>query len=119
MINIVLSLQSKLNQVNKYVLEEICKLFDAFLKLQSELAVSQQVNSLLSNNLANLECQCGANAQYSRRECLEVIDIPNEVDADALEETVLNIFGNLGYDIPPKQIEQVPQNYQKNLNSNC
>ena len=46
-----------------------------------------------------MECQCWANAQYSRRECLDVIGIHSEVDADVLEEKVLNIFGKLGCDI--------------------
>ena len=36
MINIVLSLQSKLDEANKHVVEEIRKLSDAILKLQSE-----------------------------------------------------------------------------------
>ena len=46
MINIVLSLQSKLDKGNKHVLEEIRKLSDAALKLLSDLAVSQQVNKI-------------------------------------------------------------------------
>ena len=74
MINIVLSLQSKLDEANNRVVEEVRKLSDAFLKLQSELAVSKQVNSLLSNRLTNMERQCWANAQYSRRECLDVVE---------------------------------------------
>ena len=40
MINLVLSLQSKLDNANKHILEEICKISDPFLKLQSKLAVS-------------------------------------------------------------------------------
>ena len=84
MINIVLSLQSKLDEANNRVVQEVRKLSDAFLKLQSELAVSQQVNSLLSNRLTNMERQCWANAQYSRRECLDVVGIPSEVGADVL-----------------------------------
>ena len=55
MINIVLSLQSKLDEVNNRVTEEVLKLSDPFLKLQSELPVSQQVNSLLLNRLTNME----------------------------------------------------------------
>ena len=55
MINIVLSLQSKLDEINNRVAEEVRKLSDPFLKLQSELPVSQQVNSLLLNRLTNME----------------------------------------------------------------
>ena len=60
MINTVLSLQSKLDKANKHVVEKVCKSSNAILKLQSELAVSQQVNSLLPNRLTSIKCQCGA-----------------------------------------------------------
>ena len=58
MINLVLSLQSKLDEANNRVFEEFRKLSDAFLKLQFELAVLLQVNSLLSNRLTNVGRQC-------------------------------------------------------------
>ena len=48
----------------------------------------KQVNSLL------------ANAQYSKRECLDIIVIPSEVEADVLEEKVANIFEKLDCNIP-------------------
>ena len=86
-------------------MEEIPKLSDAILKLQSDLAVSRHMNSLLSNRLTSIEPQCWANAQYSRRECLDVIGIPSKVGADILEEKVLSIFRKLGCDIPPERIE--------------
>ena len=105
MINIGLHLQSKPDEANRHVVEEICRLSDAILKLQSVLAASRQMNSLLSNRLTSIERQCWANAQYSRRECLDVIGFPSEVDADVLDEKVLNIFGKLGCDIPPERIE--------------
>ena len=105
MINIVLFLQSQLDEANKHAVEEIRKLSDAILKLQSEIAVSQQVNSILSNILTSIERPCWGTAQYARRECLDVIGIPCEVNVDVLDEKVLNIFGKLGFDIPPDQIE--------------
>ena len=92
MIPIVLSLQNKLDQANNKVLEEIRKLNDNFSKLESELSVTKQVNSLLSRRLVNMERQCWANAQYSRQECAGIIGIPSEVEADVLEEKVVNIF---------------------------
>lgn len=45
----MLSLQSKPDEAIKRVVEDIRKLSDVTLKLQPELAVSQQVDSLLSN----------------------------------------------------------------------
>ena len=92
-------------EVNNKVLEEIRKLSDSFSKLESELSVTKQFNSLLSSRLANMERQCWANAQYSRRECIDIIGIPSEVKADNLEEKVVNIFEKLGCSIPPNRIE--------------
>ena len=58
MIPIALSLQSKLDEAkleaNNKVLEEIRKLNDSFSKLESELSVTKQVNSLLRSRLANM-----------------------------------------------------------------
>ena len=86
------------------MLGEIRKLNDNFSKLESELSVTKQVNSLLSRRLVNMERQCWANAQYSRRECLDIIGIPSEVEPDVLEEKVVNIFEKLGCNIPSNHI---------------
>ena len=63
-VNITLSLQSKLDKANKDVVEEIRKLSDAILKLrlplnyfEIELAVSQQENPHLSNRFTSIKCQ--------------------------------------------------------------
>ena len=105
MIPIVLSFQNKLDQANNKVLEEIRKLDDNFSKLKCELSMTKQVNSLLLRRLINLERQCCVNAQYSIRECLDIIGIPSEVEADVLEEEVVNIFEKLGCNIPPNRMK--------------
>ena len=87
------------------MLQEIRKLNNNFPKLESEQSVIEQVNSLLSRRLVNMEFQCWANAQYSIRECLDIIGIPNEVETDVLEEKVVNVFQKLGCNIPPNRIE--------------
>ena len=43
-----------------------------------------------------MECQCWANAQYSRLECLELVDLPGGVSDGDLEEKVLKIFEKIG-----------------------
>lgn len=53
MIPTVLSQQSNLDQAKNKVLEEIRELNDAFSKLESELLVAKQVNSLPSSRLAS------------------------------------------------------------------
>ena len=45
--------------------------------------------------LIDNERQCWANAQYSRRKCLDIVDIPSEVKDKTLEETVVGIFDKL------------------------
>ena len=97
MIPIVFSLQNKLDKTNNKVLAEIHQLSDDFSKLESELSVTEEVNSLLLHRLANLKLQCQAKAQYSRQEYLDIIDIHSQVEADVLEEKV---FEKLGCNIP-------------------
>ena len=97
MIPIVLSLQNKLDHQanNKVLLEEIRKLNENFSKLEPELSVTKQVNSLLLHRLVNMERHCWANTKYSRWECLDIIGIPSEVEPDVSEENVVNIFEKL------------------------
>ena len=52
-----------------------------------------------------MECQCWANAQYSRRECLEVAGIPRQIDDKDLETKVLSIFQKIGCTIDPTFID--------------
>ena len=52
-----------------------------------------------------MERQCWANAQYSRRECLDIAGIPREVSGKVLEEKVLKVFAKHGCDISPDRIE--------------
>ena len=65
LILIVLNLQSTIadnNNSNNELLEEIRKFNDSFSKLQSELAVTKQVNAELTKQIVTLERQCWANA---------------------------------------------------------
>ena len=96
------------------VLVEIRKLNESFSKLQTEVSLTKQVNTLLSNRLVSIECQCWLNAQYFRRECLDKVGIPSEVEADALEEKVVAIFEKLGCNIPTERIEACHRISKKN-----
>ena len=48
-----------------------------------------------------MERQCWANAQCSRRECVEVAGTPQRVPASDLEET----FSKTGMEVPAKDID--------------
>ena len=52
------------------------KFNDNFAKIQTELVLTKRVNSELYKRIVTVERQCWANAQYSRRERLEVAEIP-------------------------------------------
>ena len=77
---------------NSEIMDQIRKFNENFEKLQSELTVAKQVNSVLSERLASMERQCWANVQYSRRECLELAGVPGSASDDDLEEKVLKVF---------------------------
>lgn len=55
------------------------------------------MNFLLSEKLVSMKHQCWANTQYSRRECLELVDIPRSISDDILEEKVLQVFERVGF----------------------
>ena len=103
-ISIVLSLQTERESSSK-ILEEVRALNQNFAKLESQLLVTKNVNSLLQERVIDLERQCWANAQYSRRECLEISGIPNNIKQDGLEDKVLTIFKKVGCDIKSENIE--------------
>ena len=91
LIPILLLLQDKLEEVNKNVVVEMRKLNESFSKLQAEVSVTKQVNTLLSSRLVSIERQRWLNVQYSRRECLDIVGILSEVEADVLKEKVVAI----------------------------
>ena len=95
-IAIVLARQSKMSTNSAKVLEEIHKLNSKFAILQSDLLVTKKVNSELFSRLVNMECRCWANAQYSRKECLEVVGIPREVEQKDVEGKMVYVLEKVG-----------------------
>ena len=59
--------------------KELRKRNENFKQLKSDLAITKNVNSQLQNSFVNIERQSQANAPYSRRECMEIVDIPTLV----------------------------------------
>ena len=104
-IEIALALQDKVESGNTAILEEIRKLNDNFEKLEGELIVSKKVNGELQKDIIQLEKQCWANAQYSRRECLELVGIPSSIEHDQLKDKVVEIFNKVGCNIMKVNVE--------------
>ena len=95
MINIALSLQSKLESVNENILKTVCRLNKNFSKLESELKISKQIKYLLQQRVIDLEKQCWANIQYSGRECKEMEGLVAELDHSNLEAKLVQNFSNI------------------------
>ena len=108
LIGITLSLQNKVEQytnVNNDALEEIRKFNENFVKLESEINIVKKVNTVLNKRVTDMERQCCANAQYSKRNCLEVAGIPCDVSNENLESEVLEVFSKVGCEIISRDIE--------------
>ena len=60
--------------------------------IESSLAVSKNVNEKLHARVIKLEREVYVSQQYSRRECLELTGVPENVANDDLEGKVCEIF---------------------------
>ena len=54
-----------------------------------------------------MERKYWANAQYSRRECLELVGIPQSVKDDDLEKIVTKIVNKVGINITERDMQAV------------
>ena len=55
--------------------------------------------------MIDLQRQCWANAQYSRRECLEIAGIPSNIEYSKLEEKVVQVLNKVGCNVICDNIE--------------
>lgn len=94
------------------MLEKISKLNDELSQLESENLVIKQANSFLSKCLVDLERQYWAKAQYSRKERIEVVGIPNSINNNDLEDKVFTVFHKIGWDLSPQDLEALTQKIQ-------
>ena len=99
LIDLFLKMQDQTNSTTVSLMAEMKDLSSIFKRLESDVQIVKTVNNNLIKQLQNTERQCWANAQYSRRECLEVIGIPKTVESKDLEHTVCKVFNSTGFDI--------------------
>ena len=72
-------------------------------KLEADIAVVRTVNDRLVESLVKTERQCWENAQYSRRDTLEIVGIPNFVDISVPEDTVHGVL--IGDEIDERDVQ--------------
>ena len=76
-----------------------------FKKLEVVIAVVTNVNDRLVERVIKTERQCWENAQYSQRDTLEIVDIPNSVGNSVFEETVRSVFKKIGVEIDERDVQ--------------
>ena len=78
---------------------------NSFKRLYSDVQIVKSLNHNLQKQLENTERHCWANAQYFRRECVEVIGIPETTEWKDLKHTTCQVFNSFGSDIGEGIIE--------------
>ena len=77
------------------LLDEVRKLTSSFEKLESELENSKNITTVLSGRHLQMEKQSCSNAEYSQRECVEIVGMPSSGHQKQLEDLVCKIFEEL------------------------
>ena len=79
--------------------------------MESDLAISRNVNVKLVEHLVVTERKCWANEQCSRRECLEISGIPESVRDNAFKDKTQGILR--GIDVEADTERVVPPSKRK------
>ena len=113
LIKLFLEVQQQSNETISKLTDEIKLLKENYKKLESDISVSRTVSSLLTDQMNNVERQCWVNAQYSRRECLEVVGITSSVKIKDLDGKVYLVFNGIGVTVNPDDIEACHKFYNE------
>ena len=105
LIDLFLKMQDQTNYTIASLMAEMKDLNISFRRLESDAQIVKTVNNNLLKQLENTQRQCCTNAQYSRRECVEVIGIPKTVESKDLEHTIHKVFNSIGFDIEEDRIK--------------
>ena len=103
LIRLALDYQQKYDISLDKISKELAELGKSYNK--SNLAITKAVNESLKNRIITLERQCWSNAQYSRRETLEIPGIPENIGDGELEGKVLTVLSKLDVNIDPANVE--------------
>ena len=68
-------------------------------RVEADIAVVKIVKDRLVGRLVKTEKQCCENAQYSQRDPMEIVGIPNSIDNSIHEETVRGVLKKTGVEI--------------------
>ena len=74
-------------------------------KLQSDIAIVQNVHHKLEEKIVYLEKNQAKGEQYSRRNRVEISGIPSSIPDKDLQNAVISIYKDSRVEIDPKDIE--------------
>ena len=88
----LLDYKERFNSTLPAINDELKELKTDFRQLETDVAISRNVNDKFTQQLALVQRKCWANEQYSRREYLQISRIPKPIQNDDVEDCVLKIF---------------------------
>lgn len=102
-----LALKPQVNTANSIdsLVKKIRDLKQCNERVEADVAVARNVNSKFAEQITDMEKRCQKNAQYSKREYLEVSGVPNSVSSEILEGKICEIFLKIGVDIDHSKIQ--------------
>ena len=83
----------------------------------SELHISETYNSLLRKWIISLEWSSQDNAQYLRREMIEISPVPLEVSSNELEGLICKVLSLTGNEFLPMILKHVTSSRKKKMSS--
>ena len=104
-VQIVLNTEANLGSQIAKLTTEFKDLLAHSKQLEADLAIARNVNSQLVESVVATERQCWENAQYSRRDTLEVVGIPMSVRDNILEQKIYDVFQEIGVDVCDRDIQ--------------
>ena len=113
LVHIILNTETNLGSQIAKLTTEVKDLLAHSKKLEAGVAIVRNGNSKLVERVVASERQCWENAQYSRRDTLEVVGIPMSVRDNALEQKICDVFQEIGVDICDHDIQACHRLKQK------
>ena len=108
LIDEILSIENFKNDINSKVSELNDRFYDFQAKYEmvnSNLSISRRCNELLLERLIRLEHNSLNNAQYNRRETLEINPVPSDIADDVLEQPVCQALLLTGMSVEPDDLQ--------------
>ena len=99
LVHLLLKIEATLGSQTTDLSKKIKDTLTYLKKLEADNAVVKTVNDRRVEKVVKTERQCWENAEFSRRDTLEIAGIPNSIGISFLEETVRRVWKNIGVKI--------------------